>query len=136
MKKFIKKIESNDKSLVVEKFIKLVEDCLCVSIEINEKNEKYIELEWNDVASGNEIIALEYLGFCYPDLIYTGKSDKEMVETFEKYIPLNDENLYEINLAENYDKLQDFVKEMGTYDYTYNFYELIRQKINELEPQN
>lgn len=136
LKKFIKKIESNDKSLVVEKFIKLVEACLCVSIEINEKNEKYIELEWNDVASGNEIIALEYLGFCYPDLIYTGKSDKEMVETFEKYIPLNDENLYEINLAENYDKLQDFVKEMGTYDYTYNFYELIRQKINELEPQN
>lgn len=136
LKKVIKSIENDDKSIVVENFIKLVEACFCVSIETNEENDKYIELESNDVASGNEIIALEYLGFCYSDLIYTGKSDKEMMGIFEKYIPINDENLYEINLSGDYDKLQGFVKEMGIYDYIYNFYELIRQKINELKNPN
>lgn len=73
LKKFIKDIENSNKSIIVEKFIESVEACICVSIEIDEKNENYIELHSNDIADGNAIIALEYLGFDYPDLIYTGK---------------------------------------------------------------
>ena len=73
LKKFIKDIENINKSIIVEKFIESVEACICVSIEIDEKNENYIELHSNDIADGNAIIALEYLGFDYPDLIYTGK---------------------------------------------------------------
>ena len=51
------------------------------------------------------------------------------MEIFEKYFPKNDENIYEINLSKNYDKLQGFVKEIGTYYYILNFYELICKKL-------
>ena len=132
LKKIIKNIKSDDMLCIVNKFIKFFGFSYGFNIEKDESGEKYVEIDSSTINGGIETITLDYLGFDPYNLIYNNKSDKEMVEIFEKYFP-NNEDTYEIDLSKDCEKLQDFIVKQGIYDYICEFYNLICKKINEIE---